>query len=1017
MGKDETIKAEDELKDSEDKLRILAEAMPVPLNVSRVSDGIVLFVNDSYRMMFGYNDSELVGRKTVDFYCYPDERDDIVGIINNRGFIKDREVKVKHKDGTPFWISATIRTITYAGEKAYLGVYMDITERMKKREELDKLNRILKALGDSAHAMMHADHEAVYLNDVCRIIINDCGYKMAWIGFCEEDEAKSVKPAAQAGFDKGYLKTLNITWADNERGRGPTGTAIRTEETAMCRNMLTDPCFKPWRKEALERGYASSIALPLSSGDKTFGALTIYSAEPDPFSKDEVTLLEELANDLAYGITFIRMREKNKEDEEKIKKVASFPELNPNPICEIDFDGNITYSNKAFKELFLDAEQKNFSHPFFTGLVRLIKLFKEKKTRFINREIKVNQCYYAQTVVHVPDSWGLRFYGMDITSRRKAEDQFKELYDELETKVYERTADLMRVNKKLAREIKTRREVEKKNRAGNAVLALLGKALSRKEYLEDLDKLIGRLSGCENHGIRIIDKKGNIPYEAYTGFTREFWESENWLSINTDHCVCTRVMRGKLESQDRSLATKTGSFCCGDMGKFVKELTRKQASRYREACVGCGFKSLAVIPIKYNNKIIGDIHLADKRKDKITKEFVEFMETLAPLMGEGIKKFDITDDMTQTNELLKEIFSSNELLDRIFSSGDFLIAQLDTNFNYIKVNDVFAKGVNHTPDFFPGKNYFSISPGEENKAIFRKVVKTGESYFAYAKPFEYAKNYFHNQTFWNWSLQPVKGLSGETESLVLVLVDVSRWKNAEEELEKTQKELADAKHLAEIGTLASTVAHELRNPLGVINIAAYNMKKKLPDPSMHRHLENIEKKVLESNQIITNLLTYSKMKMPVYKKIGIYSIIEECVDNASKRFGSQRTRVVKKYKPIKDRFIYIDPFQMKEVFSNILNNAFQAVESKKEKGRVEIEAVIRPHGFLSVSIKDNGTGIEKENLGKIFQPFYTSRSKGTGLGLAICRELVGLHNGKIDVDSAAGKGSTFTITIPIKGKV
>ncbi len=189
-----------------------------------------------------------------------------------------------------------------------LAVLHDITESRQKERDLQQLNRTLKALGFSSQAMMRATDEPSYLEEVCRIIVQDCGHAMVWIGYAEEDEGKTIRPAAHSGFEEGYLETLRLTWSDTERGRGPTGTAIRTGKISMCRNMLTDPAFKPWRDEAIKRGYASSIVFPLSDGSRVFGALTIYSKESDPFSEDEVKLLDEIAGDLAYGITSIRLR-------------------------------------------------------------------------------------------------------------------------------------------------------------------------------------------------------------------------------------------------------------------------------------------------------------------------------------------------------------------------------------------------------------------------------------------------------------------------------------------------------------------------------------------------------------------------------------------------------------------------------------------------------------------------------------------------------------------------------------
>jgi PAS domain S-box-containing protein len=131
---------------------------------------------------------------------------------------------------------------------------------------------------------------------------------MVWIGYAENDEDKTVRPVAHAGFEEGYLETMRLTWADSERGRGPTGTAIRTGQPSICRNMLTDPAFLPWREAAIKRGYASSLVVPLKEDDKSFGAITIYSREPDAFSEGEVSLLTELAADLTYGIGTLRVR-------------------------------------------------------------------------------------------------------------------------------------------------------------------------------------------------------------------------------------------------------------------------------------------------------------------------------------------------------------------------------------------------------------------------------------------------------------------------------------------------------------------------------------------------------------------------------------------------------------------------------------------------------------------------------------------------------------------------------------
>jgi PAS domain S-box-containing protein len=313
------INMEETLRESENRFKTIAESLPVLLSISRSSDSAILFTNEAYDNAFGYNKGLLKGRKAPDLYFDPEDRRQIIKIIKEKCFLRNHEVKVKKADGSAFWLMTNIRPINFGGEHALIGASIDITDRKKAEEEFKQLNRTLNSLGKSSQAMMHAINELHYLEEVCRIIVEDCRYTMVWIGYAQDDKDKSVTPVASSGFDDGYVKSLNITWADSSLGRGPTGTAIRTGKPSVCNNMLTDPAFKPWRKEAVKRGYASSLVLPLISEGKIFGAISIYSEEINAFSENEINLLSEIANDLSYGITNIRLMESEKKAISDIK--------------------------------------------------------------------------------------------------------------------------------------------------------------------------------------------------------------------------------------------------------------------------------------------------------------------------------------------------------------------------------------------------------------------------------------------------------------------------------------------------------------------------------------------------------------------------------------------------------------------------------------------------------------------------------------------------------------------------
>ncbi len=185
---------------------------------------------------------------------------------------------------------------------------------------LRRTNRALKVLTECNEILIRAKKESTFFHNICKTIINVGGYKMVWIGFVEQDEKKSVHPVAYEGYEDNYLESIEISWADNQRGQGPTGTAIRTGNPSISRNIINDPNFAPWREEAMKRGYASSIAIPLITNGQAFGALNIYAVEPNAFDKDEVKLLTELADDLAYGIISIRNEAKRKQAEEELQK-------------------------------------------------------------------------------------------------------------------------------------------------------------------------------------------------------------------------------------------------------------------------------------------------------------------------------------------------------------------------------------------------------------------------------------------------------------------------------------------------------------------------------------------------------------------------------------------------------------------------------------------------------------------------------------------------------------------------
>jgi len=180
-------------------------------------------------------------------------------------------------------------------------------ERKQAEIALNHANRALVALSEVNRNLVYATDENELLQAICQAIVEQCGYRLAWVGYVQHDESKSIKIMAHAGYDEGYLDAMQPTWAETERGMGPSGRAVRSGTTQSCQGMEDDSCCLPWRDEARQYGFASSIALPLANS-KVFGVLTVYADEVNAFIPAEVALLEEMAGDLAFGVRTLHTR-------------------------------------------------------------------------------------------------------------------------------------------------------------------------------------------------------------------------------------------------------------------------------------------------------------------------------------------------------------------------------------------------------------------------------------------------------------------------------------------------------------------------------------------------------------------------------------------------------------------------------------------------------------------------------------------------------------------------------------
>ena len=323
-SKTEHISIEETLRRSEERYRNVYNTAPLAFVIwdrdCRITDW-----NKCAERVFGWSRDEVIGNNFFEFLiperARPYVEEIVAGLL--QGKLPSHSINENLTKGGEIILCEWNNSILYDSEGRFDGAIslaLDITDRKRSDEALWKVNRALKMLSECNHALVRAAREEDLLNDICKIIVEKGGYRLAWVGIAITDEKKTVLPVAQAGYEEGYLESLNITWDDTERGRGPTGTAIRTRNPSISKDILNDPNFAPWRAEATKRGYASSIALPLTTNGRALGALNIYAGEANAFNEEEVRLLAQLADDLSFGMISLRTREERRRAVEALQK-------------------------------------------------------------------------------------------------------------------------------------------------------------------------------------------------------------------------------------------------------------------------------------------------------------------------------------------------------------------------------------------------------------------------------------------------------------------------------------------------------------------------------------------------------------------------------------------------------------------------------------------------------------------------------------------------------------------------
>jgi PAS domain S-box-containing protein len=345
----------------------------------------------------------------------------------------------------------------------------------------------------------------------------------------------------------------------------------------------------------------------------------------------------------------------------------------------------------------------------------------------------------------------------------------------------------------------------------------------------------------------------------------------------------------------------------------------------------------------------------------------------------------------------------------------------DTKSRFIRVNRASCPGLGvKDPEEAIGMTDFDFAPEELAKQFYaddQLVMKSG-------KPIIGKEEVMIDKISRKWysaTKVPIKDKNNKVLGIVGISRNITKLKEAEEELklhsdhleelvEQKTKQLKQAERMAAIGETAAMVGHDLRNPLTGIKNAAYYLKKKgraCTPANSKAMLEIIDKAIEHANKIINDLLEYSREIHPELKKTSPNSLLKTTLSMVQ---IPERIKI--RDFTLNEPVLRADVDKIERVFINIIKNAIDAMPAG---GTLKIRSIQKGDN-VEITFADTGIGMSEEIKAKMFTPLFTTKAQGMGFGLAICNRIVEAHGGQITVKSDAGKGSTFTITLPIEPK-
>jgi len=935
-------------------------------------------------------------------------------------------------------------------------------------------NRTLRAHSRINHALLHAKSEEHFLETVCDIVIRSCEHTMMWIGYAEQDPARSVRPVAWSGFVHDYINALRVTWADERLGRGPVGSAIRRGRPCMVRDVLADPDFAPWREQAQISGYRSVVSLPLQDGTQTFGAMNIYSPQVDGFPDSEIELLKELAGDVAAGIATLRLRAQNERAEATLRR----SEARHRDLFESSRDAlmllappnwKFTRSNEATQRMFGVAGEAEFTRlgPWEVSPLKqpdgqfsavkaaaMIETAMHEGAHLFEWEHQqVNgRSFPAEVLLTRVESDGqamLLASVRDISERKRAEAELQ-----WQTTEQRRLSEALRQTAQPIILADAQFRITYVNPAftelmGYAAEEIVGSPVDRlrpqdeasRRQLAEHDRQILDSGFWSGEQIRLARDGAPIPVHvigaalrdpagAVIGSvatymdlrplhekTRALQDSESRYNLILDNAADAVAITDR---EGRYLYVNRQS--CDLLGYSRDEfLGMRVGALAAEEDVGRAYAAFKKVLTE--GRVTMELQLRHKRGDLVPVELNSIRLPDGTIYGSCR---DIS-ERRAADALVRKLSLAVEQ-----SPESIVITDLDANIEY--VNEAFCANTGYSFAEVLGKNPRILqsgrTPRETHAALWETLTQgrawKGELYNRRKDGSDYVELAI---------IAPLRQTDGRITNYVAVKEDITEKKRVGMELDNHRHhleelvatrtaELESARAAAESASRAKSaflanMSHEIRTPMNAILGMTYLMRRAGVEPKQAEQLDKVSHAGQHLLGIINDILDLSKIeagKLTLEQAdVAVGAIVANVNSMLSDRARGKGIKLRLETESV-PRALIGDPTRLTQALLNLATNAVKFTEHGSVTLRTLRQEETAGDVLLRFEVEDTGIGIDPETLARLFGAFEqadtstTRQHGGTGLGLAITRRLARLMGGDAGATSTAGKGSLFWFT-------